>query len=137
MVFPKKPCWNKIFLVLSGKIMFLLPENMILHLRRKMKMIFIKKIHGNKILSTDYLKKPSFQKGPRRDMIFLLLSEKTVFFPRYFFLGQEVRVDLSQEIHGNMKFSVYKYGCYKRGVTLFCLKNSKKVLSRKNTPKGD
>ena len=32
MVFPKKLSWNMIFLVL-----FLLPENMILHVRRKMK----------------------------------------------------------------------------------------------------
>ena len=37
MVFPKKSRWNMIFLVLSGKMIFLFPENMILHLRRKMK----------------------------------------------------------------------------------------------------
>ena len=37
MVFPKKLCWNMIFLVLSGKMIFLFPENMILHVRRKMK----------------------------------------------------------------------------------------------------
>ena len=136
----KKPCWNKIFLALSGKIMFLLPENMILHLRRKMKMIFLKKILGNKTLSTNYLKRWSFQKGPRRDIIFLLLSGKMeFFFPKtwYFLFGQEVRVDLSQEMHGNMIFSVYKYGCYKRDVTTFYQKNSKMVLSRKNTPRGD
>ena len=37
MVFPKKLRWNMIFLVLSGKMIFPFPENMILHLRRKMK----------------------------------------------------------------------------------------------------
>ena len=37
MAFPKKSCWNLIFLVLSGKIIFLFPENMIWHLRQKMK----------------------------------------------------------------------------------------------------
>ena len=37
MVFPKKSCWNMIFLVLSGKIMFPFPKNVIFHLRRKMK----------------------------------------------------------------------------------------------------
>ena len=37
MVFPKKLSWNMIFLVLSGKMIFLFPENMILHVRRKMK----------------------------------------------------------------------------------------------------
>ena len=35
--FQKKSWGNMIFLVLSGKIMFLFPENMIWHLRRKMK----------------------------------------------------------------------------------------------------
>ena len=52
-----------IFLVLSGKIMFLFPENMILHLRRKMK---------------DDLS----QKNTRKYDIFLNLSEKMVFSKR-------------------------------------------------------
>ena len=142
MVFPKKLHWKMIFLVLSGKMIFLFPENMILHLRRKMK---------------DDLS----QKNTRKYDIFFKLSEKMVFskratpghdhssimwrdgisFPKswYSFLGQEVRDDLSQEIHGNMIFSVYTYGCYKRGVTPLCQKKkkSKMVLSRKNAPKGD
>ena len=37
MVFPKKLCWNMIFLVILGKMIFLFPENIILYLRRKMK----------------------------------------------------------------------------------------------------
>ena len=37
MVFPKKLRWNMIFLVLSGKMIFLFSENMILHVRQKMK----------------------------------------------------------------------------------------------------
>ena len=49
-----------IFLVLSGKIMFLFPENMILHLRKKMK---------------DDLS----QKNTRKYDIFIKLSEKMVF----------------------------------------------------------
>ena len=63
MVFPKKSRWNMIFLVLSGKIMFLFPENMILHLSRKMK---------------DDLS----QKNTRRYDIFFKLSEKMVFSKR-------------------------------------------------------
>ena len=35
--FQKNLRWNMIFLVLSGKMIFLFPENMILHVRRKMK----------------------------------------------------------------------------------------------------
>ena len=65
MVFPKKSHWNMIFLVLSGKMIFLFPENMILFFGRKMKddfsqkntweydffkkwsekMVFLKKLH--------------------------------------------------------------------------------------------
>ena len=137
---PEKLHWNMIFLVLSGKIIFLFPKNIILHLRRKMKDdLSKKKIHGN-IFSSNFLKRWSFQKGPHRDMIFLVLSGKMVFFfPKtwYFFLGQEVRDELSQEIHGSMIFSVYTNGCYKRGVIPLCQKTSKVVLSRKNTTKGD
>ena len=36
-VFPKILRWNMIFLALSGKMIFLFPENTILHLRWKMK----------------------------------------------------------------------------------------------------
>ena len=48
----------------------------------KWKMIFLKKIHGNMIFSSNFLKRWSFQKGPRRHMIFLVLSGKMVFFSR-------------------------------------------------------
>ena len=92
-----------IFLVLSVRIMFLFPKNLILHLTRKMK-------------------EDLSQKNTRKYHIFFKSSEKMVFskrvapgyylsciiwkdgifFPKtwYFFFGQEVRGDLSQEIHG-------------------------------------
>ena len=60
MVFPKKLRWNMIFLVSSGKMIFLFRENMILYLRRKMK---------------DDL----FQKNTLKYDIFFKLSEKMVF----------------------------------------------------------
>ena len=63
MVFPKKSRWNMIFLVLSGKIIFLFPQNMILHLRRKMK--------GD-----------ISQKNTGKYDIFFKLSEKMVFSKR-------------------------------------------------------
>ena len=78
----KKLCWNMIFLVLSGKTIFLFPENMILTARRKMKDDLSQKIHGNMIFSSNVLKRWSFQKGLRWDMIYLVLSAKVVFFPR-------------------------------------------------------
>ena len=91
-------------------------------------------MHGNMIFSSNFLKRWFFQKAPRCDMIFLVLSGKMVFFPPktwIFFLWQEVRDDPSQEIHGNIIFSVYTYGCYKRGVTPLSQKKSRMVLSHK------
>ena len=63
MVFPKNSRWNTIFLVLSGKIIFLFPENMILPPDRKWKMIFLKK-------------------STRKYDIFFKCSEKMVFSKR-------------------------------------------------------
>ena len=51
MDFPKKFHRNMIFLVLSGKMIFIFPENMILLFRRKMKDHLSQKIHGNIICS--------------------------------------------------------------------------------------
>ena len=92
MVFLKKLRWNMIFLVLLGKMIFPFPENMILHLRRNMKDGLSWKIHGNMIFSWDLLKRWSFQKGPCRHMIFLVLSGKMVFVSRkhnLFLLGRK------------------------------------------------
>ena len=55
--FQKKSCWNMIFLVLSGKIIYLFPKNMILHLRQNMKAdLSQKKIHGNMTFSSSLSK---------------------------------------------------------------------------------
>ena len=80
VVFPKNLYWNMIFLVLSGKMIFLFPENMILTAKRKMKDDLSQKIHGNMIFSSNVLKRWSFQKGLRWDIIFLALSGKMVLF---------------------------------------------------------
>ena len=69
MVFPKKLRWNMIFLVLSGDMIFLFPENMILQLGRKMK---------------DDLSQKNTQK-----YIFFKLSEKMV-FPKRATLGHDL-----------------------------------------------
>ena len=82
MVFPKKSCWNMIFLVLSRKMKFLFLENMILPLRWKMKEDLSQKMHGNMTISSNVLKRWSFQKGLRWDLIFLVLSGNMVFFSR-------------------------------------------------------
>ena len=99
--FQKKSHWNMLFLVSSGKIIFLFPENMILLFRQKVK---------------DNLS----QKNRWKYNIFFKCSEK-IFFPkknhsgtwhfffpniRYFF-RRKVKDDLSQKIRRNMMFSVY------------------------------
>ena len=64
------------------------------------------------------------------DLSCIIWRKDDIFFPEnmLFFPWQEVREDLSQEIHGNMIFSVYTYGCYKRGVTPLCQKKIKDGL---------
>ena len=82
MVFPKMLRWNMIFLVLSGKMIFLFPKIWSYTLDGKWKMIFLKKKHGNMIFSLNLLKIWSFQRVPHRHMIFLVLSGKVVSFSR-------------------------------------------------------
>ena len=52
-----------IFLILSGKMIFLFPEDIILFFRRKMKDDLSQKIHGNMIFSSNASKRWYFQKN--------------------------------------------------------------------------
>ena len=84
MVFPKKSYWNMILLALSGKMIFLLPENMILPLRRKMKDDLSQKKKKN-TWKYDILFKCSqkmvFSKKMHSAMIYLvLIAWQDVFF---------------------------------------------------------
>ena len=81
MFFSKKLLWNMIFLVLSGKMIFLSPENMISPLRQKMKDDLSQKNTQNMIFSSNVLKRWSFKRSLRWVTIFLGLSGKMVFFP--------------------------------------------------------
>ena len=112
--FQKKLRWNMIFLVLSGNIMFLFMEKMILRPRRKMKDYLSQK----KYTEIWHFRQISWREGLFKKSHIgtwsFLLSEKVVFFsPKtwYFFCGHEMRDDLAQEIHGNIIFFVYTYGC--------------------------
>ena len=104
----------------------------------KWKMIFLQKYTEFWYFLQTFWKYGLLWKGCASTWSFLYYLERWHFFPKtwYFYLGQEVRDDLCQEIHGNIIFFVYTYGCYKRGATPLCQKKSKIVLSRKNTPKG-
>ena len=114
MVFPKKLRWNMIFLVLSGKMIFLFPENMILFFRQKMKDDLSQKNTWKYDIFFKCSEKMVFPKTLHWNMIFLALSRKMLFFsPKtwYFFFGRKMKDDLSQERHGNIIFSVYTYKC--------------------------
>ena len=106
----------------------------------KWRMIFLKKYteiwYFLQMFWKDGLFKRDYYAGVWSLLYYL---ERWYFFPKtwYFFLGRKVRGKLFQEIHGNMKFYVYTYRCYKRGAMLLCQKKSNMILYRKNTPEGD
>ena len=137
MVFPKRS-HNMIFLVLSGKMIFLFNENVILFFRRKRKFDLSrekkkeKKIHGNMTFSLNVSKIWSFQK--HRTGIYLFCNvwkDGILFFPKTwdFFFRRKMKNDLSQKTHGNMIFSVYMCKCYKYDITLLS-KKAKIIFSR-------
>ena len=106
-------------------------------------MIFLKKIHGNMICSSNVLKRWSFQKSCTGIWPFLYSEERWhFFFPKiwYFFYRRKMKDDISQKIHGNMMFSV----CWKSSYFFFLqiwnypsVKKTKIIFSRKNTHKDD
>ena len=102
--------------------------------RWKLKMTFLKKNTRKYDIFFKLSEKSVFSKGAAlgHDLSCIILNNG-IFFPKkwYFFLGHKVRDDLSQEIHRNMIFSVYTYGCYKRCVTSLCQKNQKWSYSAK------
>ena len=117
----KKWHWNMIFLVLSGNMIFLLPENMILFFRRKMKDDLSQKTTWKYDTFFKCSKKIVFPKKPHWNFIFIVLSGKMrAFFPKiwYFFFRRKMNDGLPQKIHGNMILSAYMYKCYKYDITL-------------------
>ena len=135
----KKSHWNMIFLVvLSGKMIFLFPENMILFFRRKMKDDLSQKSTWKYDIFIKCPEKMTFQKKrkkkSRRDMIFLVLSGKMIIFFRkiwLFYFRRKMKDEFSQGINGSMIFSVYMYECYKYDITFLQKKNQRWCLPEK------
>ena len=85
----------------------------------KWKMTFLKKIHGNIIFSSNASKRWSFRKKITLEYDLSCIIWKDVFFPENVINGKwKMKDDISQEIHGNMIFSVYTYKCYEYDITL-------------------
>ena len=108
MVFPKKLRWNMIFLLFSGKVIFLFPENMIIFLVRKMKDDLSQENTRRYIFFKCYAKMVFSIRIAQRHYLSCTIWKNGIFFPKtwYFFLGRKMRDDFSQEIRGNMIFSL-------------------------------
>ena len=95
--------------------MFLFLENMIWRLRRKMKDNLSQKNTRKYDIFSFFLKRWSFQKEPRREMIFLVLSGKMVFFPRkhdIFSLGRKWEMTFLKKY-----MEIWYFLCTRTGVT--------------------
>ena len=120
---------------------FFFPKTWSYTLDEKWKMVsFSKKINGNMIFPSGLLKRWSFQKGPRRDMIFLVLSGKMVSFSRIhdtFSLGRKPEIIFLKKYMEIWYFLWIRTGVRKVVSGPSVKKKSKMVLSRKNKPTSD
>ena len=110
----------------------------ILHLRRKMKDDLSQKNTWKYDIFLKLFEKMVFSKRAALGLdLYCIIWKDGIFFPKtwYFFLWEEVRDDLSEEINGNMIFSVYTWRCYKRGATPLCQKKKIKngLIAQKRT----
>ena len=104
---------------------------------RKWKTIFLEKNTWKYYIFFKYSEKIVFSKQLHRNMIFLVLSGKMVFFPRkhdIFSLDGKWKMIFLKKY---MIFSVHTYRCNKQDNMPLCQKNSKMIFSCKNTLKGD
>ena len=130
MVSPKKLHWNMIFFVLSGKMLFLFPENKILPLKRKIKDDLSQK--KRKHMEMWYFlqvfwKDDLFKKtAPGHDLSCIIWKDG-ICFPKntIFFNGRKIKDDLSQEVHRGTVFYVFTCRRYKRGVRFLFQKNQR------------
>ena len=125
MVFPKKIALEYDLSRIIGKDHVSLSRKYNLNPRRKMKEdLFQKNTRKYDIFLRPSEKKVFSKRAALGHGLSCIIWKDGIFFPktRYFFLGQEASDHPSQEIHGNMIFSVYTRGRYKPGVTPPCQK---------------
>ena len=91
VVFPKKPHWNLIFIILSGKMIFLFPENLILFFRCQQKDNLSQKITWKYDIFFKCPEKTVFPKSLYLNMTFFVISWIWFFF---FFVISEKMVFL-------------------------------------------
>ena len=101
---------------------------------------FSKKILGNMIFSSNFLKRWLFQNGPPRHMIFLALSEKMIFFPEdmiFFPRAESERWSFSENTCKYDIFYVHVRVLQTWRRAPLSKKNQRWSYPAKNTPKGD
>ena len=95
-------------------------------------MIFLKKIHGNMTFSSNFLKRWCFQKRTHRDMVFLVLSGKMVFFSQKhdtFSLGRKLDMIFLKKY-----MEIWYFRCTSTGVTNVVSRPSAKKNQRWSYP---
>ena len=138
--FQKNLRWNIIFFVLSGKVIFLFPENRILHLDEKWKMIFLKKNTWKYDIFVKCSEKMVYSIKLHRNMIFLVLSEKVVFFSQkhdFFLWTENERWSFSRKTWKYDFFCIYVQVLQTLNHAPLPKTKSKMNLSHKKTPKSD
>ena len=136
MVFPKKSHWNMTFLVLSGKMVFIFPENMILFFRHKRKDDFSQKNTWKYDVFFKCSQKMIFPKNSHLNKIFFVISEKMVFpFSRKYkslYLDGKWKMIFIEKY---MEIWYFLYICINVTGTVppFCRKNKDDLVPKKYT----
>ena len=123
ILFPKMLHWNITFLVLSGKVIFLFPKNMILIFIRKRKGHLSQKNPSKYDVFFKCFEKMVFPKKSHKNMILFVICGNIIFlfsgkYEKYTFFNTENERWSFSWIHGNMIFYVHMCKCYKYDTTL-------------------
>ena len=140
MVFPKTLRWNMIFLVSSGKMIFLFSKNIILHLRQKMKDDLSQKNTQKYYIFFKPSEKMVFRKRAALGHDLSCIIWKDGIFPPktcFFSLGRKGEMTFLKKYMEIWYFLYTQTGVTNVTPRPTVKKKSKMVLSRKNTPKGD
>ena len=103
-------------------------------LDRKWKLIFLEKNTWKYDIFFKCSEKMAFSKNLSGIWYYLYYLKRWFISPKkwYFFFGRKMKDDPSQEIHGNMIFSVYTYRCFKHDIMPLCQKKIKDYLTKKS-----
>ena len=144
MIFPKTRTGIWSFWYYQERWYFFFPKKIILFFRRKMKYDLSQKDKWKYDVFFKCSEKMVFPKKNRTEIWSFcnIWKDGISFFSKiwYFFFRRKVKDNLSQEIHGNMIFSVYFINdiiLYYTQIWYYPSAKAKIIFSQKNTLKGD